>query len=155
MKQRGELMAADNRKVTNYIKTAGLSKGYYLHIFAAGVAFLGILLAYASKLLSEVNMIVAAIPDASLSGVLQDRIFMIAMLFFVSFLAFVLSAVFYMIVLGQRVGGPIVAICAVIEELKNGNYEPKRNLRKNDELVPIMDSLKELGAVLKEKYPKG
>ena len=146
-------MAIENRSVTNYIKTAGLSQGYYLHIFAAGVAFLGILLAYASRLLSEANTIVAAIPDAGLSATLQDRLFTIAMLFFVSFLAFVISAVFYMIVLGQRVGGPVIAICAYIEELKKGNYDAKRNLRKNDELVPIMENLKELAEILKNKKP--
>jgi nitrogen fixation/metabolism regulation signal transduction histidine kinase len=139
------------RKVKNYIKSAGLSKGYYLHIFAGGVAFLGILLTYASRLLNEINIVVATIPDATMSAEIQDRLFMIAVIFFVSFLAFMASTIFYMIVLGQRVGGPVIALCAVIDELKKGNYDIKRELRKNDELVPVMTSLKELAQVLKEK----
>lgn len=139
------------RKVGNYIKSAGLSKGYYLHIFAGGVAFLGILLTYASHLLNEVNIVVMSIPDATLSAEIQDRLFMVAIIFFLSFLAFIASTVFYMIVLGQRVGGPVVAICAVIDQLKTGNYNVKRQLRKNDELIPIMEGLHELAVVLKER----
>ncbi|HMN68405.1 MAG TPA: hypothetical protein PKC28_07685 [Bdellovibrionales bacterium] len=139
------------RKLKNYIKTAGLSRGYYLHIFAGGIAFLGILLAYASRLLSEVNVVIGTIPDANLAAALQDRLFLVAMIFFVSFLAFISTTVFYMIVIGQRIGGPVIAICAFIEELKKGNYEYKRQLRKDDELFPIMEDLQELAQVLKDK----
>ena len=139
------------RKASNYIKTAGLSKGYYIHIFAGGVAFLGVMLAYASKLLSDVNQVIATIPDASLSATLQDRLFMVAVIFFLSFFAFILATAFYMIVLGQRVGGPVVAICRYIDEIKKGNYDYKRQLRKNDELVPIMLELQDLAAKLKAR----
>ncbi len=144
-------MGKDMRKLKNYIKTAGLSRGYYLHIFAGGIAFLGILLAYASRLLSEVNVVIGTIPDANLAAALQDRLFLVAMIFFVSFLAFISTTVFYMIVIGQRIGGPVIAICAFIEELKKGNYEYKRQLRKDDELFPIMEDLQELAQVLKDK----
>jgi len=147
-------MHKHQRKVGNYVKSAGLSKGYYLHILAGGVAFLSIMLAYASHLLSEVNEVVGSIPDPNLSASLQDRLFMVALIFFVSFLAFMSSTVLYMIVLGQRVGGPVVAICRVIEELKKGNYDYQRQLRKNDELVPIMLELQGLARVLREKSDK-
>lgn len=142
---------ADQRRAVNYIRTAGLSKGYYLHVLAGGVAFLGILMAYASKILSEVNMVVATIPDAALAASLQDRLMTVAILFFVCFLSFLLCTVFYMVVLSHRVGGPIVAIVHFINELKKGNYDVKRNLRKNDELVPIMLELQDLAKILKEK----
>lgn len=144
-------MTKSQRKVSNYIKSAGLSKGYYLHIFAGGIAFLGILLTYASRLMNEINMVVATIPDSNVSAQIQDRLFMVAVIFFISFLAFMTSTVFYMIILGQRVGGPVIAICAVIEEFKKGNFEIRRQLRKNDELVPIMNGLHELGDILKKK----
>jgi hypothetical protein len=144
-------MGMEQRKVANYVKMAGLSKGYYLHVFAGGIAFLGILMAYASRLLGEVNSVAANIPDPMVSAILQDRLFLIAVIFFLSFFAFVTSTVFYMIVLGQRVGGPVIAICAYIQELQNGNYNAKRELRKNDELVPIMTELKILAEKLKTK----
>ncbi len=144
-------MGIEQRRIANYVKMAGLSKGYYLHVFAGGVAFLGILLAYASRLLSEVNAAAATISDPVLSATLQDYLFMIALIFFLSFFAFVASTVFYMIVLGQRVGGPVIAICAYIQELQAGNYDVKRELRKNDELVPIMTELKILAETLKKR----
>jgi len=141
----------DQRKLKNYFKTAGLSRGYYLHIFAGGVAFLGILLIYASQLLSEAQALISTIPDAEISSSIEVRLFTVAILFFVCFLAFVICAVFYMIVLGQRVGGPVIAICSYIQELKAGNYDAQRALRKNDELVPILSELQELALVLKQK----
>jgi signal transduction histidine kinase len=144
-------MGKDQRTVVNYLKTAGLSKGYYLYVFAGGVAFLGILMFYASRLLSEVNIVLANMPDAGLSAALQDRIYTVAILFFICFMAFLTITVFYMIVLGQRVGGPIIAICAYINELKKGNYDAKRSLRKKDELTPIMLELEDLAATLRAK----
>jgi signal transduction histidine kinase len=142
---------SDQRKTINYVRTAGLSKGYYLHVLAGGGAFLGILFAYAAKLMNEVNLVVATIPDAALAASLQDRLMTVAILFFVCFVSFILCTVFYIVVLSHRVGGPIVAIVHFINELKKGNYDVKRNLRKNDELVPVMFELQELAKILKGK----
>lgn len=149
-------MSKDQRKIANYIKMAGLSKGYYLHFFAGGIACIGILMAYSSRLLSEVNVVAGAIPDIAVANMLQDRIFTVAVLFFLSFAGFLACTVFYLVVLGQRVGGPVIAICSYIQELKKGNYDAKRALRKNDELGAIMDELKDLAATLKNssKLPK-
>lgn len=144
-------MVKDQRKIANYLKVSGLSRSYYLHIFAGGVAFLGIIMLYVSRLLSEVQDVIQTLPDPQMTATVEDRILAVAILFFVCFFAFMASTVFYMIVLGQRVGGPVVAICAYIQELKAGRYEVKRSLRKNDELQDIMDELRELAAVLKEK----
>jgi hypothetical protein len=58
-----------------------------------------------------------------------------------------------MIVLGHRVGGPVVAICNYIQALKAGKYDAPRSLRKNDELTSIMQELNELAEILKKKYP--
>jgi hypothetical protein len=143
----------EQRSLSNFVKKAGLQKGYYLHIMAGGVAFLAILVIYASRLIGELNQVVSSIPDPVLMASLQDRIFLVSTIFFTSFMAFVISTVFYMIVIGQRVGGPIVAICAYIEELKKGNYSAKRTLRKNDELVPILNDLQELAEILKKQAP--
>lgn len=141
----------DQRKFSNFLKTAGLSKSYYLHVFAGGVAFFGILMIYVSRLLSEVNQSVAGLPDSDLAALLQDRLFMVAVLIFICFISFLTCTVFYMVILGQRVGGPVVAICSYIRELKAGNFEAKRTLRKNDELTPILKELQELAEVLKAK----
>lgn len=144
-------MAKDQRKIANYLKVSGLSRSYYLHIFAGGVAFLGIIMLYVSRLLSEVQNVVQTIPDPTLTASVEERILAVALLFFICFFGFMASTVFYMIVLGQRVGGPVVAICSYIEELKAGKYDGKRTLRKNDELQMIMSELQDLAEILKKK----
>lgn len=148
-------MGKDQRKVINYLKTSGLRRSYYLHIFAGGIAFLGIIVVYVSRLLSEVQNVVATIPDAELSNAAQDRLLTVALLFFICFLGFMVSTVFYMIVLGQRVGGPVVAICSYIQLLKQGKYDQPRKLRKNDELTSIMDELSDLAEILRNKQKAG
>lgn len=144
-------MAKDQRKIVNYLKVSGLSRSYYLHIFAGGVAFLGIIMLYVSHLLSEVQNAIQTLPDPVLTASVEDRILAVAVLFFICFFAFMASTVFYMIVLGQRVGGPVVAICSYIQELKAGKYDAKRTLRKNDELQMIMSELQDLADTLKTK----
>ncbi len=144
-------MAKDQRKFSNYLKVSGLSKSYYLHMFAGGVAFLGIVMVYVSRLLNEVQAVVATLPDLEMVNGIQDRLLTVGVLFFLCFTAFMVSTVFYMIVLGQRVGGPVLAICSYIQELKKGNYDIQRSLRKNDELGAIMKELRELAEILKQK----
>ncbi|NJL24339.1 MAG: hypothetical protein HC902_03620 [Calothrix sp. SM1_5_4] len=140
----------NDQNSANLMKTSRLSKNYVVNIFAAGAAFLAILMYYATKTLSEINFIVMNHPDTSLAAALQDHLYTAAILFFLCFLGFLISTVAYITLLGHRVGGPIVAICAYIRELKKGNYDAKRTLRKNDELVPIMIELQELAQILKK-----
>ena len=55
--------------------------------------------------------------------------------------------------MSHRVAGPQVAIMDYIEALKVGNYDYNRDLRSKDELAQIMEALKELGPVLKDREP--
>ena len=55
------------------------------------------------------------------------------------------------VVVSHRIAGPMFAIMAYIEDLKEGKFESKRSLRPYDELTPIMDSLHELAAKLGKK----
>lgn len=141
----------NQRKLSNYIRSAGLFRGYYFVSLFAGVIVLGGLTAYASSLLGEVNAVVAEWPEPALAAGLQQRVLTAAVLFLIGFTVFVFFSAYYLIVLGQRVGGPLVAICAYIDELQKGNYSAKRTLRKNDELVQIMDKLHALARTLEEK----
>lgn len=144
-------MAKSKRKFINYLKTSGLNQTYYLHVFAGGVAFCGIVMVYIMRQLSEILIWLATLPDLETAAVVNDRLMTVAVLFFVTFFGFMVCTVFYMIVLGQRVGGPVVAICHYIQALKVGDYGPPRSLRKNDELTAIMTELNELAEVLKQK----
>ena len=70
---------------------------------------------------------------------------------FLGFLAFIIFSFSFALWIGHRIAGPQVAIKAVLDELKAGNFGYQRNLRPNDELTEIMDSVQALAAVLKQK----
>lgn len=142
---------SDQRRLKNYLQNSGLSKGHYLYVFAGAVSFLGVLTIYAAKVMSEVNLSLAGLGDLALAAAIQDRLFVVAVLFFVSFLTFVSCTAFFMIVIGQRVFGPARALTAYIREMRSGNFDPPRPLRKNDELVEIHEELARLAEVLRAK----
>jgi signal transduction histidine kinase len=75
----------------------------------------------------------------------------LVLVYSIVFAAFVIACVACMLVVGHRVGGAQVAISAVIRELKNGNYEPQRTLRNDDELGIVMMELVDLAQQLKEQ----
>ena len=132
------------RKAENYFKTARLSRGYHLHVLIGGLAFVAVLLIYTSRTLAEINQLIATLPDRQLSGALSERVTTVAIVTFVSSFMFIIFTSIYVLVLGQRVGGPIVAICRYIRDIRAGTYDFNRQLRKNDELTPIMAELRDL-----------
>ncbi len=64
-----------------------------------------------------------------------------------SFLFLTLAVVFT-----ERIVGPMRALLRHIEALEAGNYEHKTNLRKGDELKPMMTALNKLSDTLKERH---
>ncbi len=66
--------------------------------------------------------------------------------------AMAVAAVFIGVKLSHRVYGPMIPFQRHIEQLKAGNYSSRINLRKNDDLVEIRDSLNDLAITLEDKY---
>ena len=52
----------------------------------------------------------------------------------------------------HRVFGPLVPLRRHIDELKRGNFASRVQLRKNDELVELQDSLNDLAESLEARY---
>lgn len=70
---------------------------------------------------------------------------------FLGFGVFILFSFGFALITSHRIAGPQVAIKAVLDDMKAGDYEPKRSLRPNDELQEVMTSVKELAEILKSK----
>tara|TARA_R110001592_G_scaffold274069_1_gene541020 strand:+ start:237 stop:695 length:459 start_codon:yes stop_codon:yes gene_type:complete len=70
---------------------------------------------------------------------------------FLGFGIFILFSFGFALITSHRIAGPQVAIKAVIEDMKVGDYESKRMLRPNDELQEVMISVKELAKILKAR----
>jgi len=66
----------------------------------------------------------------------------------------VLMASFYMIlaiIYTKRIVGPLKVLVKHVEALKIGDFDHRTTLRKHDDLRPLMTSLNELSASLKER----
>jgi signal transduction histidine kinase len=140
----------NDRTIKNFLKASGSMRTKSAYWLAGGVAFVGVMVVYASQLLGQVYADVELATSPEIAASIQDRLFFVALVFFGSFVAFLASAVLYLLIIGERVGGPVVAICAYIEELRKGNFDHRRTLRDGDELGPIMDSLQALAETLKK-----
>ena len=70
---------------------------------------------------------------------------------FLGFGLFVLFSFGFALFTSHRIAGPQVAIKAVIDAIKNGDYDSKRELRPSDELQEVMRAVKELAAALKAR----
>lgn len=141
------------RKLRNYLLKPGYQLKFSLYFIVSGMALLGVMIAVVfSKLrtLSETISRSGAL-DIKSQSLLNDLIFDVTWISLSSFAAFALIVLVYSIVISHRIVGPTVAICAYIEELKKGNLDAKRTLRKYDELHPIMDSLQDLALKMKSK----
>ena len=69
----------------------------------------------------------------------------------VGFGLFVIFSFVFALVVGHRIAGPQMVIQQYIEALIEGNYDHQRELRPSDELGGILQALKLLQAVLKER----
>lgn len=70
---------------------------------------------------------------------------------FLGFAVFIVFSFGFALITSHRIAGPQVAIKAVINDIKQGVYDSKRELRPNDELQEVMQAVKELATVLKER----
>lgn len=150
--------ASDNksgRKLSNFMLTPKFQlKLTYYYIGVGVVIILGTVSGVMYKILQirdVMNNSVAT--DFSAQSQITDITFQIALISMSGFVAFAVSSFIFALMVSHRIAGPIVAITALIDELKKGNYDYGRKLRPNDELTLIMDGLHELRTVLKEKQP--
>jgi hypothetical protein len=59
---------------------------------------------------------------------------------------------YFVFFLAVRVYGPQIALIRFIDQLKSGNYERFRNLRRDDQLKETWQALQELADSLREKH---
>ncbi|MCB0408227.1 MAG: hypothetical protein KDD34_08490 [Bdellovibrionales bacterium] len=144
-------MIKSPRKIRNFLIQPGYQLKFSLYFVVSGMALLGVMIAvvfYKLKSLSDVVSRSGAL-DIKAQNMLNDLIFDVTWISLAAFAGFALIVFVYSIVISHRIVGPTVAICAYIEELKKGNFDAKRTLRKYDELHQIMDSLQDFALKLK------
>ena len=135
----------NNRKV---FTPARLSREYHLHVLIGGLAFAVVLFVFTYLKLDEINRLVATLSDRQVAIDLSQRVLVVAAISFVSCFLFIVLTSVYVYFMAQRVGGPVVAICRYVRDLREGRYDVNRALRAGDELDPIMVELRQLAKSL-------
>lgn len=146
-------MIKSPRKIRNYLIRPGYQLRFSFYFIASGLALLGVMIAVIFSKLRTLSETIAksGALDIRSQTLLDNLVFEVTWISLFTFACFALIVLVYSIVISHRIVGPTVAICAYIEELKKGNLDAKRTLRKYDELHPIMDSLQEFALMLKSK----
>jgi methyl-accepting chemotaxis protein len=128
-----------------------LKYGYYM--VAGGFAFFGSTAAYVHYKLAQIEVLLNQHPVMTPMGqnLVAEIHSDITSATLIGFASYVIFSFIYSLLLSHRVSGPMIAITQTIEQLQNGNYSYRRNLRKGDELGPIMDGLHDLAANLEEQ----
>lgn len=131
----------------------GAGRHFWGH-FAIWVLFaLPLVAVYSGHLLYTVMGEVAGLQgvDAVMTEHLIHELRSVGFLFLSVIILLCLLGIYFIFFLSVRVYGPQVALLRFIDQLKNGDYSPYRNLRKEDQLKEIWQGLQELAAVLKRR----
>jgi signal transduction histidine kinase len=141
------------RKLRNLLITPKFQLKLCAQFVASGLIFFGAIIGYSYRRLTVVNELMAGHPIMSheVQAQINQLMFEIIRFTLGGFVLYILFSSLFALLISHRIAGPVVAIKAFIEQLKLGNYDFQRSLRPNDELTEVMDALKELAPVLKER----
>jgi uncharacterized membrane protein YjgN (DUF898 family) len=141
------------RQLKNFVLNPKMQFRMSIYFIAFGLAVLGVMIAAIFSQVNDVHELISMTDGVPVEqqlaiGEKLMSIVRVAMIFFIFIL---MAAAVYGVIVSHRIAGPMFAILAYIEELKKGNYTTHRELRPYDELMPIMESLRELGKKLQGK----
>lgn len=146
-------MSSKQRKLTNLLVIPRYQLKLCFYFIFIGLMFFGAVVAISYRKLLQVQELMNDHPlmDFQIQTQINDLMYQIIQFTLMGFVAYVIFSSLFALVISHRVAGPVVAITGFIEQLKLGNYDYRRNLRPHDELTEVMDALKELAPVLKER----
>ncbi len=146
-------MSRNSRKLRNILINPRFQLKFSFHFIVTGLVIFGVVIVLINERLMRVSDIMASgeLMDFEHSVEFNDLMFQILSFSLFGFVAFIIFSFTFALIISHRIAGPVVAICAFIEELKKGNYGFRRELRPNDELVPIVEQLSELAHILQQR----
>lgn len=150
-------MSKTQRKAKNLVLFPKFQVKWTLYYLVSGLSVFGAVAAFAFVKLGQVRDLINQNPEMSFAVQIKvnDAIFEVVQATLAGFVFYIIFASVFTLIMSHRIAGPVVAITAFIEQLKEGNYEYTRTLRKRDELNEVMDGLKELAVVMKQKDGNG
>lgn len=146
-------MSRKQRKIKNLLVIPKFQLKLSLYYALSGLIFFGAVVGVAYHKLTQVQTLMNENPvmNFHLQTQVNDLMLQIIQFTFLGFVAYVVFSSLFALIISHRIAGPIIAIIAFIEQLKQGNYDYQRQLRPHDELTEIMAALRDLAPVLKER----
>lgn len=146
-------MAEQKRKLKNLLVAPQFQLRLCLYYAVSGVVFLGVVVAFALQRLITVQQLMNANPvlDFQVQTRVNDLMFQIVQFSLGGFVAYIAFTSVFALVISHRIAGPVVAITAVIDAIKRGDYGYRRSLRPRDELQEVMTGLHELSDKLAQE----
>jgi len=147
-------IAPDTSQRRTLLQTVnGAGRQFWGRVIVGGLFVLPVVAAYAGSLLYTIMQQIAElkIADPATSEMLIHELRSVGFLFLSVIILLCLLSIFFVFFLAVRVYGPQVALLRFIDQLKAGNYEPYRRLRKEDQLKEIWQGLQELAEVLEKR----
>lgn len=126
---------------------------FWGRLIIGGLFVLPIVAGYATSLLYTVMQQIGALElkDPATAELLVHELRSVGFLFLSVIILLCFLSIFFVFFLSVRIYGPQVALLRFIEQLKAGNYQPYRRLRKEDQLKEIWQGLQELAENLSNR----
>lgn len=151
--KRARIDQVENRRsFSNALVRPKYSVGFLNYFVVSGIIAICVVIGFVYMRLMEIDRILNA-PNAMAVGghiPVYDAFTDVTTIAILGLALFVIYACVMAIILSHRVAGPMTALTQYIEEIKRGNYDFDRQLRKKDELHPIYGALRDLARSLKE-----
>lgn len=151
-------MDRNDRKLSNFLLTPKFQLKLTYYYIGVGLVIISGTVGAVFYKMSAVRDIMnnSVATDFTSQSLISEQMFQIVQISMVGFVAFAIASFIFALMVSHRIAGPVVALTAYIDQLKQGNYDYGRELRPNDELTTVMDGLHELSRTLKERYsPRG
>ena len=142
--------ALERRKFKGYLVKPRFQLKFAYHMVAVGFGFFCGTILLAGRKLAEIEVLLQQnhVVDAFVRNQILEAYSVITQIALAGLAGYVFYVFVYAMLMTHRISGPMISIVAFIDELTKGNYEYKGNLRRRDELFPIMKGLQQLARVL-------
>lgn len=142
----------NRRSLTNALVRPKYTVKFLNYFVIGGIAAIGAVIGFVYMRLMDIDRLLNSAQAMSVGGHIPvyDAFTDVTTIAIVGLTLFVIYACVIAILLSHRVAGPMTALIECIDQIKAGNYEFDRQLRKHDELQPLHDALRDLARSLKD-----
>ena len=142
----------NRRQLSNMFVRPKYPVKFVNYFIAGGLTTIGVVIGFVYMRLMDIDQVLNSADAMGVGGHIPvyDAFTDVTTIAIAGLACFVIYACVIALIIGHRVAGPMTALIDCIEQIKRGNFTYERDLRKNDELRPVHDAIRDLARALKE-----